>query len=557
MQDIHQEAKQVGFYFMPPTIDEFIQYIGFNDVVYDFWKSHLRAIYPDNIHVSHNYQLFTGAIGTGKSTMSKIMALYNLAKLLCLYDLSKFKIAITKAIQFVFFHVKMEKARNEFVEFLEYTVHTNSFFKQLIKQRQKAGLPDIPVSFVTDGTRSNNAIGGDVIFYVFSEVNFVKEQMITYKIDQAYKRFKSRFLMAMPYLGNIIIDTSSSFEGSSVSELLTGKDDFYIVRASQWEAKPFQYFKKGHFYVYTGGPEGPPSIVQDDMIEHYPQDKIIKVPKELEREFKTDIYEALISLAGINVRAPNTLFQIGVVEKCMNIEPKTPDIIHIYDLIGFIEPILSIMPLDRIYYIHVDTSIRGDNTGIAISYFDSDDKVKIPFAAAIHNNKDDIPMFIIEEFIIQMSKKRYFDMITADAYQSYKLLQDLSRKTKIKTKVFSVDSSPAVYLNLKKGIIDQTICIVKNDILRRELESLLIITKNSNIKIDHPMDGSKDVSDAVASVHYMALEEGKKKKIFHEIKTEENYDIAQKAIAKNMQIRMMGYNPSLQRYLMYKLNEEK
>ncbi|MEM5878763.1 MAG: hypothetical protein QXF12_07855, partial [Candidatus Aenigmatarchaeota archaeon] len=258
--NLEQKAKELGFWALPPTIDEFINEIGLSNSIYPFWREHLRKIFVNNLEVSNNYLLLTGAIGTGKSTMSKVSALYTLAKLLMLKDLSKFHLTITKPIQFLFFHVKIEKSRAEFVEYMEEMVNTNKFFVNLIKRRKAKGLPPMPFQFVADGVRSNSSIGGDVIFYVFSEANFVSQEVISFKIDQAYKRFKSRFLAAMPYIGNIIIDTSASFEGA-ISDILADKDDFYVVRASQWDVKPFLYFKKGYFLVYTGSLDQPARIL--------------------------------------------------------------------------------------------------------------------------------------------------------------------------------------------------------------------------------------------------------------------------------------------------------
>ncbi|MCS7318083.1 MAG: hypothetical protein NZZ41_07260 [Candidatus Dojkabacteria bacterium] len=448
---LKQEAEKVGFWALPPTVDEFLDYIGLKDNVYEYWKTHLRSIFPDNIHVSNNYVLLTGAIGTGKSTVSKISALYTLCRLLMLKNLDYFHLTITKPIQFLFFHVKIEKARAEFVSYVEEIVQTNKFFRYLINERKKVkDAKPMPFQFVSDGARSNSSIGGDVLFYVFSEANFVNENVISFKIDQAYKRFKSRFLAAMPYMGNIIIDTSASFEGA-ISDVLSDKDDFYTVRASQWDVKPFLYFKKGHFLVYTGGIDtGAKILHEDEDLSKYESGKIIKVPKELEREFKSNIHTALLDLAGLNIRAPNAIFNTEILSDVVNKENYFPDTDIIFNLPNYCDLLKKILDSNAYYYMHVDTSIKGDNTGIALATWKSDNKIHIDFCCGLHNNGEEIPMYIIQEFIEKMLKLGInIHKVSADSFQSYKLLQDITRIYRIQTQIINIDSMPSVYFALK------------------------------------------------------------------------------------------------------------
>lgn len=509
---LEQKAKELGFWALPPTIDEFISEIGLSNSIYPFWKEHLRKIFINNLEVSNNYILLTGAIGTGKSTVSKISALYTLAKLLMLKDLSKFHLTITKPIQFLFFHVKIEKSRAEFVEYMEEMVNTNKFFVNLIKRRKAKGLPPMPFQFVADGVRSNSSIGGDVIFYVFSEANFVSQEVISFKIDQAYKRFKSRFLAAMPYIGNIIIDTSASFEGA-ISDILADKDDFYVVRASQWDVKPFLYFKKGYFLVYTGSLDQPARILKDDEdLSELEPDKIIKVPKELEREFNSNLHTALLDLAGLNIRSPNAIFSQEQIVSVTTIENYVPDTDNVNNIVKHAEIIAKKINLDLLYYIHIDTSIKGDNTGVAMVAWDSPDTLIVPYACGFHNYGDDIPMYLFEEFIkLLIEKGVSITSVSADSYQSYKLLQDITRKYKIETKVVNVESNPSIYFNLKKSILDKSIRIVKNNYLIKELLNLFAKFDNNRVKIEHKPDTTKDIADAVACAHFVAMESGKKK----------------------------------------------
>ncbi|MEM5877411.1 MAG: hypothetical protein QXF12_00880 [Candidatus Aenigmatarchaeota archaeon] len=542
---LEEEARKLGFWAMPPTIEEFLDLLNIKNSIYPFWLEHLKKVFPDNIHVNNSYLLLTGAIGTGKSTFSKISALYTLCKLLMLKDLTPFYLTITKPIQFLFFHVKMEKARAEFVEYVMEISEMSSFFINLKRKRKSKNLPPMPYQFVADGVRSNSSIGGDVIFYTFSEANFVSEDVIKFKIDQAYKRFKSRFLAAMPYIGNIIIDTSASFEGA-VSDVLAEKDDFYIVRASQWDVKPFLYFKKGFFYVHIGSADTPAKIIENEeelsKYEHE-KDKIIKVPAELEREFKSNLHTALLDLAGLNIRSPNAIFTNDMILNIMTIETRIPDVDVIHNLLYHVDEIDRTINKDYWYYIHFDTSIKGDNTGIAMVCWDSPDTLMAPFLIGVHNYGDDIPMFILEEFIKVLIEKGFtIRMVSSDSYQSYKLLQDITRKYRIETKVINVENNPSIYFGLKKSIIDKKIKIVKNNHLIKEMSNLSFINVNGKPKIEHKTNTTKDISDALACAHYNAMEDGKKNMVIIPDNFKDTLEGYYKIVVEKRNMNVFDYN---------------
>lgn len=527
---LKQKAKELGFWAMPPTIEEFLNEIGMRKSIYDFWIHHLKEIFPDNLHVKYNYILLTGAIGTGKSTISKISALYTLCKLLMLKNFDAFHLNVeTKPIDFLFFHVKIEKARAEFVDFMQEIFMTNPFFQDLLNKREKVmkeyyeeckkmnkecdKFARYKIRFVPDGAKSNSSIGGDVIYYVFSEANFVNESVISYKINQAYKRLKSRFLMAMPYLGNIIVDTSAAFEGA-VSDILQGKD-FYVVRASQWDAKPFMY-KGERFSVFIGDASAHPKIIEDEEeAKYYDPDKIIMVPKELEREFREDLYTSLLDLAGINVRSPDAIFSEDVISDIMLKTYTLPDIDIVFQLPFYGKNIKNYIDPTIVYYMHVDTSLRGDNTGIALAGWKDDRVISVEFCMAVHNNGSDIPMYLIEEFIDEVIKNGIsISKVTADSYQSQKLLQDIAKNFRIETAVVNIENHPEIYFSLKKSMLDKTIILPKNKLLLQELAHLKMVRSNAKVKFDHPSGMTKDLADAVASVHFILREDAKKKIVF-------------------------------------------
>jgi len=357
-QKLQAAAKIIGYSKMPPSIEEFIEdeyYLGetFGDgKLYPYWKEKLVELFPTPIHTAYTYIVLTGAIGVGKSTFSKIVALYNKCRLDHMKDHSFFGLAKTKSIDMLFFHTSVGKAIGDFINSNQMIEKNSPYFSGGLINNHR-------ILYKADGVRGNNAIGGDIIFYNLSEVNFIPYHKAKHKIDQAYKRFKSRYQKAIGYVGNIIIDTSAQGDGSIADEFIEENDygDVMVVRANVWEAKkhlniygrvgvlfvtnPLWYegsdqpkklkipdsykeeyetnpamisqFSQGQlddwhenlgwFEVYSGDSLVSPFVITDkekEVTAKMDSDRIIKVPLELYRDFKSNVTTSLQDMAGLS-----------------------------------------------------------------------------------------------------------------------------------------------------------------------------------------------------------------------------------------------------------------
>jgi len=89
--------------------------------------------------------------------------------------------------------------------------------------------------------------------------------------------------------------------------------------------------------------------------------------------------------------------------------------------------------------------------------------------------------------------------ITFDGYQSADSLQILRQKGYV-TGQCSMDKTPIAYEMTKTGLYDGRVMIPQHSKLLRELQMLEMDSRTG--KIDHPSNGSKDISDALAGVVY-------------------------------------------------------
>ena len=116
--------KALGYSRKPPEIEEFYSddfYLGneyfFNggSSVFNYWKKVLNEIYPSCILTAKPYQILSGAIGLGKSTIGRIQLSYNYSRLLCLSNPARTLGIARRPLSAIVFHVNTELAERDFV----------------------------------------------------------------------------------------------------------------------------------------------------------------------------------------------------------------------------------------------------------------------------------------------------------------------------------------------------------------------------------------------------------------------------------------------------------
>lgn len=514
-QAIQVQAKILGYEKVPPSIEEFVNdpyYLGsmFGDgKLYPYWLEVLKEIYPTPIHTAHPFVIFTGPLGSGKSTVTKIMNLYQLCRLGHLENFDYFGIVISKTIDFIMSHTSSSKAYSDLVQGSFKIYESSPYFNNEFKWS------DSLYRYVSDGPRTNNSIGGDAIFYHFSEVNFISYYTAKYKIDQAFDRYKSRFLRVIDYFGGVIIDSSAAGDESIVDYLIQNYPRLKVYREPIWNVKKHLniYFRKGSFKVYTGDSTTDPFIIDDEhqLTAENDPDKVIDVPMELYENYLSDITLSLQNTAGISTTNTDLFFtDKKKLASCFTIPNKIPDTIiaDFYDDEQYWEQIreqVLEIPKEKILYIGIDMGVSGDTCGFAISYFDDwiykegkptiEFKTCTPVAVGI-SRKSGQETAITKVFNLIKSISEVYEIgaVVTDQYQSTQLRQDLTFNG-IYTYLSSVDRTTVPYTFMKVQIYRGLSTIVNNKILKVELAELI----NTGYKIDHPSSGSKDISDAVCN----------------------------------------------------------
>lgn len=523
-EQLKMSAIMLGYRRMPVSIRRFVTdpyYLGNtygNDQLYPYWLEKLEELYPTPIHVSSAIVVLTGAIGTGKSTFSKIAALYTLHKLDCVKDLWKsLGVARGKLIKFSFQHRNMELASADFVDSINMIRDNSPYFSGDFKL-------DEYITFSPEGERSNKTIGSDVIFYILSELNFLNPDKAFYKLDQAFKRWDSRFFPVKGFFGNIIIDTSSRGDDSVVDNFI--KDcpypDIMIVRAAIWHAKKHLgiYGNDGWFKVYAGDSTNSPFIIDENhkVTDEMDPSRVLDVPEELRPHFVMNITAALQDQAGWSTVSTGKLIEDPDRVKPQFSLPMYSKEIVAVDFYNKSEKLLyqlgrylKDIPDDKVIFPRFDIGLVNDKCGVAVTYFDKyilpslTGKVKIPtyvtpLMLAISRHMDqETSIYHLFDFIMDLNERFEIGQFSADQFASAQLLQDLRREG-INVARISVDITDQPYIYFKNQVNNKYWRGCKCRLAVQELCELRVIDG----KVDHPVNfadgsrGSKDIMDAVA-----------------------------------------------------------
>ncbi|AMM44825.1 putative terminase large subunit [Bacillus phage SP-15] len=371
---------------------------------------------------------------------------------------------------------------------------------------------------------------------LLDEVEFVaggNAKMEQSKIMQLYRTIKRRMesrYMKMGELPGILFLVSSKksdhdFLEQYIQQVRTNPN-VHVVDQPLWKVKPKSNYSGNFFLLAVGNKVLPSKIIaehenKDDYIEQgY---RVIEVPVEHKQAFELDISAALMDIAGIAMASTSKYIHYDKLMKVISKHRENPfRMDQIVLEFNGPEEIADYMDLSKIHeedlsspcFIHIDPSLSGDSTGIAMTTIKGAGSVerlvrgeiqrvndlvyKMVFGVAIKAVAgSQIPFHKIRQFIywLRDTLGANVQMVTADSFQSADMLQQL-KLNGFETKVISVDRKREPYDMLRNSINEERIDILPQSILEDELVNL----EEDKIKgkIDHPINGSKDIADALA-----------------------------------------------------------
>lgn len=515
--------------------------------LFPYWKKVLNEIYPNPYTSPYWLIAFRGAIGIGKTTIACAGMCYDLYRLLCLRSpQDTLGVLPSTKIVFAIINVVKELAKDVVWDKLSQLLAASPYFSEQIinfvpsrnKFTDQTMFPK-RIDFFS-GSRVTHTLGRDIYAACMDEVGFEIISGQVYKIFQSILgRMQSRFMEVGGTLPVKLWVVSSEGDKSAILNKII--DDYskrkgvYVSQASIWEVKPGRYSGET-FRVYRGSDFKPAYILDEgEKVAEEDQGFVINFPVEHRPDVETDIEDALVRLAGVmGSAAKYKLFRLrDKVMAAMNVTPLFPDIIslefdddsdqmasHLLNP-GYFDHILC---PDATRYIHVDIGLTQNRLGIAGCFISGFKEVKrrdissltervelapnivVEWATAVEaRHGQQIPLYKIRQFIIWLSEKGVLvGSVTADGFQSADLIQLMSRLG-YKSGDVSVDRTIIPYISFRNAVYEDRCLMPRNELLKKEIFGLEVIQKGR--KIDHELNGSKDVADAVAGCVYKRLTE--------------------------------------------------
>lgn len=478
--------------------------------------------------------VFTGGIGSAKTTTALYTLAYQLYLLSCYRNPHQtFGMDSTSEIIFIFQSLKALLAKevdfDRFRTICQQSYYFTTVFPYAKDVQSKLVFPN-RIEVKPIGSDSG-AIGQNVLGGLIDEVNFMQvveesKKMVGNAVydqakiiyDSVSRRIKTRFIDQGGMPGILCLVSSKNYPGEFTDvKIEEAKTDptIYVYYKRVWDIKPPGTFSGETFTVFTGDEGRRPRLVdRPHEIALEDQELLIEAPVEFRQQFERDIIGSLRDLAGIGTMARVPYIQ--EYEKVQQAFGRTKSVLtkQVHD---FQESTPLLILPNRFVdthiprWVHVDLAVSGDSAGVACGYAHSFEArgnellpvVKYDFLLQVVPPKGgEIKFYRIRDLLHKL-KLTGLDIrwVTFDSFQSVDSVQ-LLRQAGYATGYVSMDTETLPYDMTKSAFYDGRIWLPEHQICQREFLSLERVRKNTKFKVDHPPNGSKDVSDAVAGVFY-------------------------------------------------------
>lgn len=536
-------------------------------LLYPFWKNHIINIFSRPLDQRINEIVLTGSIGGGKTTFMTFCFLRLLYEISC-YDNPHALYGLMPGTTIMLAYLSLNRDIAEATGYgdlrslLDSVPYFKEYFPRNYRLSNDIDWPDRNIK-VTSGSRISHVIGTNLIGAALDEANFngsgeATENSIA-SVSRAQGIYSSlrirgeqRFsLNGIDYSLSILISSSTTANSFTESRLKLAKTNCHIyhINSVAYEVAPWKYSKET-FPVFVGNEQLDPCIcenvatfnnildslkiarIEDDsadvkqlieQLNENDKDLFRFVPVNFHESFKTDIIKGLQDVCGVSVNSVGRLFTARrYYNACIDQTLLHPFIQNDFILstgsevkgIEYLRTDWKPRHPDKLRYIAIDQSLSGDHTGICMCHIADMKEVDGSFKPVIEIDfmlniapplpPEKISISKCREMVLDICKKFNLRIgkFTYDTFGSAESIQTLQEQG-VDAEAQSVDRSCDPYLSLCDLFYEDRIKLYDYDVFNREFFNLIYF--RSKGKIDHPADGSKDTSDAVASACYSAI----------------------------------------------------
>lgn len=555
------EMLSTDYEQLPVDIDTFMtdgQYLGKytnfgRNLKYRKWPETLRDWFPNPLAPSPFTEIaVTGATRLGKTVNTCYAGTYFLHRLMCLRDPNSYYGQPGATLWFCFYNNTLDSATDTGYGTFQKMIQSSPWFLergQVFGSKNLVYKPNKDIEFMI-GSELQHTLGRNIIWAMADEVSFKggkNAEVTKSKMWEMYTSILARimgsYMINGRSAGQIFLVSSKQSEFDFLERYIEKKSQenarkpkseqtFYRFDWPQWEIHPESEYPSGKKFKIACGNAllankiiSPEEDTKESIIALEQKGyKILECPQELYDMAVMDLERFLTDQAGVASTINSKFLHYSLFQQCVQEaipDPFSKEILVIglkdnKNIKDFFNPI--VLGQDIIHkklYIHIDTSLSGDRTGIscvAISGYKDQARAteaglsetvneliyRQVFSIAIEAPKgDQISFRKTKEFIFYLYRELGWNiqLVSCDGFQSASLRQDLYTagiNDNVKDSYISLDKSPVGYETFKMALQEKRIHLFK-----RSPESLFV-TEFINLerdsmtgKIDHPVDGRK------------------------------------------------------------------
>lgn len=522
----------------PASILEFLEddYLRIAKGVRPGIRDELIELFGDEVNgwriARYTHAMFTGAIGIGKTTIASIILPYMVHWCLCLKDPQDFfELLPGSRIAFMQMSTGEEQAKEVIFGDIKARINYSPWFQNFPydksfknQMRFENEIWVIPGNSAETRFEGYNILGG-----ILDEADSHKETQEKNYAELGYDAIDNRISSRFNNRGFLIVigqmKKASGFAKQKYDEL-NADSNAHTVRMTIWESLGWERFlnsdgSRDSFWYDTKRKEIVP-IEAVALLED--ADHLIEIPNAYKNNFVNNPEKALRDLAGIPPAAGSPFISLTHkideafarwlehhegYESPVNDDPRHPVIA---------DWLTANDSLKRCIHLDIAYSGDGDAAGIAMGHvshlveFEGNLQPYIVIDMALRvraNSGQEILLSDLRRYVYQVADDRGFKIkaVSMDGFESTETRQQF-KKRRYQTLYVSIDKSKLPYEDLRDAIYEDRIELPtyqtylrsgtakRVNIIAKELMEL----EENDKKIDHPINGSKDVTDAIAGV---------------------------------------------------------
>jgi hypothetical protein len=523
---VEEGKKDDVWEFEPVDIEEFLEgeeFLGetIYPTLFECVKEDVKNIFygnPRKILERRRYKeiLFKEAYGTGKSIRAALIACYLTYLILCLRNPAKYfklmqgskititNVAVTKkqAKDVVFFKAKSMIDYCPWFRNHGYMYDPNNKLELRFDPADATRIDPTKIYknvYITPGSSSEfSAVGYDVICAVIDEATAYGIEADKDKAEIIYDTFKGRVASRFDKSGMIVMAGNphhvDDFLERRLKEAKDDKEIYIVKQRSLWEAKMPHYDGDWFYFDY-----GKMKIVDEAERD---KENVLKIPITFQNEFETSPEASTRNIAGISLESISRFItNIDKIDE-MFIKSGRKNLAEVMED-GTVKFAKNFKPVNNgVHAVHVDIGVTGDPCGIALGHISDFYKGNPTFFVdcliGLKGSKSN-PNILedIRGIIYQLSQLGFnIGPVSLDGYQSTDFIQIMNRKG-YDSYLLSVDRNMTPYINMRQALYEGRINCPFHDVLKYELKTLENVNDK---KVDHPLKGTKDVSDALCGM---------------------------------------------------------